>query len=79
MSRSLEFNDVCGKVCVCVCVCVFVQRKGRFALGLSLLKSCTSGLVIWEGCCAGQTHTDRENEGGGGGGMFLLCLSLSLY
>lgn len=40
--RSLEFNDVCGKVCVHVCVCaricvcvfvfVFVQRKGGVPL-----------------------------------------------
>lgn len=43
-----------------MCVSVFVQRRGRFALGLSLLKSYTSGLVIWKGCCTGQTNTDRE-------------------
>ncbi len=72
MSRSLEFNDVCGKVCVSVCVSVFVQRKGGCALGLSLLKSYTSGLVIWKGCCTRQTHTDRKKERGGEGGMFLL-------
>lgn len=55
VSGSLEFNDVCGKVCVC-------ERRGRFGLGLSLLKSHTSGLVIWKGCIAAQTHTERERE-----------------
>lgn len=60
MSRSLEFNDVCGRVCVCVSV--YVQKKGGGAFALSLLKSNTSGLVIWKGCCAWQTHRQYETE-----------------
>lgn len=42
-------------MCVCVCVCICAEEGGG-ALGLSLLKSYTSGLVIWEGCCVGQSH-----------------------
>lgn len=45
--------------CVCFCVCA---KEGRLALGLSLLKSYTSGLFIWKGCCAGQTHTEKERR-----------------
>jgi len=39
---------------------------GGVALTPSLLKSYTSGPVIWKGCCAGQTHTDGEKKSGKG-------------
>lgn len=57
---------------------MYVQRRGRFALALSLLKSYTSGLVIWKGCCAGQTHTDREKERERRRDVFIVSEPLSL-
>lgn len=56
MSGSVQFNDVCGKVCVCE------RRWGALALDVSLLKSHTSGPVIWKGCNVQQTHTERNRE-----------------
>lgn len=55
-SRSVVFNDVLGKVCVCV------KGGGGLALGMSLLKSYTSGWIIWKGCNKRKTPMQTEKE-----------------
>lgn len=70
MSRSLAFNDVCGKVCVCFCVCAKEGEVRPWSKPFEVLH-------IWAGylermLCGANTHTDREKERGKDGGMFLL-------
>lgn len=57
MSRSVEFNDVCGEVSVCL------YKGWGVALHLCLLKSVTSGLLSGEDDVWG---TDAHSEGKGG-------------
>lgn len=55
MSRSVEFNDVCGEVSVCL------YKGWGVALHLCLLKSVTSGLLSGEDDVWGR---DAHSEGG---------------
>lgn len=59
MSRSLEFNDVCGKVCVHVCVCANQEEVCPWSKPFEVLR-------IWAGYGGQDTHRERGKEGKGG-------------
>lgn len=57
MSRSLEFNDVCGKVCVHVCVCAIQEEVCPWCKPFEVLR-------IWVGYLGWLWQdTHREKEG----------------
>lgn len=66
MSRSLEFNDVCGKVCVFLCLCRGGGGGGGGRGGCPCSKP-FEVLHIWAGylermLCGANAHRQREGE-----------------
>lgn len=76
MSRSLEFNDVCGKVCVRFCVCAKEGEVCPWSKPFEVLH-------IWAGylermLCGANTHRQGERERERWRDVFVVLESLSL-